>query len=108
MVTALYLYKRMFCLSGFLTPAQFSFPTFDIANFITAGPGSAPYWLLLSALIVWGLPNTAAWCRLSRENMGSLPVFKGVTKAIMAGMLFFVCLKVLAGTGSSEFLYFNF
>jgi len=108
MVTALYLYKRMFCLSGFLTPAQFSFPTFDIANFITAGPGSAPYWLFLSALIVWGLPNTAAWCRLPQENMGSLPVFKGVTKAIMAGMLFFVCLKVLAGTGSSEFLYFNF
>ena len=108
MVTALYLYKTMFCLSGILPSAQLSFPTFDISNFISAGSGSAPYWLILSALIVWGLPNTAAWCRLHTESMLSFPVFKGVTKAILSGMLFFASLKVLAGTGSSEFLYFNF
>ncbi len=98
----------MFCLSGFLKSVQLSFPTFDIANFITAGSGSAPYWLILSALIVWGLPNTAAWCRLYTENEGAFPVVQGRTKAIVAGMLFFVSLKVLAGSGSSEFLYFNF
>lgn len=108
MGTALYLYKTMFCLSGFLKSVPLSFPTFDIANFITAGSGSAPYWLILSALIVWGLPNTAAWCRLYTENEGAFPVVQGRTKAIVAGMLFFVSLKVLAGSGSSEFLYFNF
>lgn len=108
MTTALYLYKTMFCLGGVLESAQFFFPAFDMVNFITSGPGSAPYWLILSALIVWVLPNAGTWCRFPKENLGELPVFQGMRKAIVAGMLFFVSLKVLAGTGSSEFLYFNF
>jgi hypothetical protein len=73
-----------------------------------AGPGSSFYWLALSGLIVWGLPAGTAWVKWRDGGLGALPFFHGAALAFVSGMLFFISLKMLAGTGRSEFLYFNF
>lgn len=108
MGTAMYLYKTLFDFTGFPGSMPGIFSGFDLKAAVLAGPGSAPYWLILSGLIVWGLPTGLSWCRWTDGGIQSLSGFRGGLRAFVAGILFFISLKVLAGSGSSEFLYFNF
>lgn len=61
------------------------------------------YWLIAIGFIVWVMPNATQIINLDKNDFG----IKG-WYGYMAGILFFVSLKVMAETPSINFVYFNF
>jgi len=61
------------------------------------------YWLLAVGFIVWIMPNATQIIALQKNDFG-LKSWHGY----LAGILFFVSLKMMAETPSLNFVYFNF
>jgi len=102
------LYEALFGFGGMRAGVWAALSGAQLAD-IVYGRGVAVYlWLLLSLVVVWGLPGSWQWLGY-RPDAGAAER-RGVSfwQGLLAGVLLFCALNRMVAQPVSEFLYFNF
>jgi hypothetical protein len=66
------------------------------------------YWLLAGFGVIWMLPGTIHWLHYADWNQNPSAIRLHAWHGLLAGVLLFVSLKLLASGPSQSFIYFVF